>query len=77
MREFPWWVCHKESALVGVRSDVSSMKEEYRKPVPILAHGVNSVSGLALVFGHGSALDLVQTICNLETDSGNANCASH
>jgi hypothetical protein len=34
-----------------------STDKDYRKVVPILAHGVHSVSGLALDFGHGLALD--------------------
>ena len=31
--------------------------KDYRKLIPIFAHGVNSVSVLALHFGHGIALD--------------------
>ena len=42
----------------------------YRKLVPILGHGVNSVSGLDLDFGHGLVLDFVYTIGNMEIDSG-------
>ena len=34
-----------------------STDKDYRKVVHILAHGVHSVSGLALDFGHGLALD--------------------
>ena len=34
-----------------------STDKDYRILVPILAHGVHSVSGLALDFGHGLALD--------------------
>jgi hypothetical protein len=34
-----------------------STDKDYRKLVPILAHCVNSVSGLALDFGYGLALD--------------------
>ena len=31
--------------------------QDYRKQINILAHAVNSVSGLAFDFGHGLALD--------------------
>ena len=40
----------------------------------ILAHGLNSVSSLALDFGHGLALDFDQTIGNAETDSSITHC---
>jgi hypothetical protein len=35
-----------------------STDKDYRKQITILAHAVNSVSGLALDFGLGLALDL-------------------
>ena len=34
-----------------------STEKDYKKEIPILAHVVNSVPGLALDFGHGLALD--------------------
>jgi hypothetical protein len=35
-----------------------SIDKDYREQIAIFAHAVNSVSGLALDFGHGLALDL-------------------
>ena len=36
-----------------------SSNQDHREIVPILAHGLNPVPGLALDFGHGLALDFV------------------
>ena len=36
-----------------------STDNDYRKQIPILAHAMNSVSGLASDFGYGLALDKI------------------
>jgi hypothetical protein len=36
---------------------LGSTDKDYRKEITILAHAVNSVSGLSLDFGHGLVLD--------------------